>query len=81
LQRDGQLAMVLAINDRGYADHLHQVLAPVVADSPAVYLIAMNLAPASNSSNFLRDGHFIPAKGRLMARKLAQQVNARFGRA
>jgi hypothetical protein len=81
VERDGKLAVVVAINDRGYADHLHKVLAPILTDGSAVYLSTHEIASASESNNFLRDGHFIPAKDQLMARKLAQAINARLGRA
>jgi hypothetical protein len=78
---DGNLPVVLAINDFGYADHLHRVLAPAVADSGAVYLSTHEIAPATDSSNFMDDGHFIPAKNDLIARRLAELVNQRLGRA
>jgi hypothetical protein len=79
-QQDGKLAVVLAIHDRGYADHLHKVLAPAVDNTGAVYLSTHETASAADGSNFQRDGHFVPAKDRLMARKLALLIDARLGR-
>ena len=80
VRSDGKLPVVLAINDRGYPDHLHRVLAPIVAGSGAVYLSTHEVAPASDASNFLKDGHFVPAKDRLIALKLSELINARLNR-
>ena len=80
VRSDGKLPVVLAINDRGYSDHLHRVLAPIVAGSEAVYLSTHELAPASDVGNFLKDGHIIPAKDQLIANKLAELINARLNR-
>ena len=80
VRSDGKLPVVLAINDRGYSDHLHRVLAPIVATDEAVYLSTHELAPASDIGNFLKDGHFIPAKDQLIAGKLAELINARLNR-
>jgi hypothetical protein len=73
--------VVLAINDRGYADHLHRVLAPVAAEAGALYFSTHALAPASDGASFVRDGHFTKAKNELLARRMAELVNARLGRA
>ena len=80
VRSDGKLPVVLAINDRGYSDHLHRVLAPIVTGSEAVYLSTHELAPASDVGNFLKDGHIIPAKDQLIANKLAELINARLNR-
>lgn len=77
---EGKLPVVLAINDQGYADHLHKVLAPIAADDSIVYFSTHELAPASDSGSFVRDGHFIAAKDRLMGRKLVELLNDRLGR-
>ncbi len=77
---EGKLPVVLAINDLGYADHLHKALAPIVADPTIVYFSTHELAPASDSGNFVKDGHFIASKDRLMGRKLFELLNNRLGR-
>ncbi|MGH8223764.1 MAG: hypothetical protein ACREQZ_12405 [Woeseiaceae bacterium] len=80
VRNDGKLPVIVAINDRGYADHLHQILRPAVRDDLAVYLSTHELAPATDSGNFLKDGHFTPAKDRLVGRRLAALINARLDR-
>ena len=80
VRNDGKIPVVVAINDRGYSDHLHRVLAPGLVDSRALYFSTHELAPATEAGNFLADGHFVPAKDRLFARKLAELINARLGR-
>lgn len=80
VRSDGKLPVIVVINDSGYADHLHRVLAPVVSDDAAVYFSTHELAPASESGNFVKDGHFAAAKDRLMGRKLAELINDRLHR-
>jgi hypothetical protein len=80
VRSDGKLPVVMAINDRGYADHLHRVLAPIVAADRAVYMSTHELAPASESANFVKDGHFIATKDQLMGRKLIESINSRLDR-
>jgi len=80
VRSDGKLPVILAIHDRGYADHLHRVLGPVVTGDAAVYLSTHELAPATESGNFIRDGHFTAAKDQLVGRRLAELINSRLGR-
>ena len=80
VRSDGKLPVILAINDSGYADHLHRVLAPAVSADAAVYFSTHELAPASESGNFVKDGHFTAAKDRLMGRRLAELINDRLQR-
>lgn len=80
VRSDGKFPVIVAINDRGYADHLHRVLAPVVSSDTALYFSTHELAPASESGNFLKDGHFVADKDRLMGRRLAELLNERLNR-
>ena len=80
VRSDGKLPVVLAINDRGYADHLHKALAPLVTDATVVYFSTHELAPASDGGNFVKDGHFIAVKDRLIGSKLAELINSRLSR-
>jgi len=82
---DGQVPVVVAINDRGQADHLHRVLEPMLVTDDAaarkvVYMSTHRLAPSSDNSNFIRDGHFKSDKDSLMGRHLLDLINQRLGR-
>lgn len=80
VRREGKLPVVIVINDRGFADHLHQVVAPIAARKDVIYLSTHELAPAGVAANFQKDGHFVPAKDRLFAAALLQQIDARLNR-
>jgi hypothetical protein len=57
-RQDGKLPIVLLFNDRGYADHLYQLLQPTLAAANIPYVSTHEIAPATDGRNFVSDGHF-----------------------
>lgn len=60
VRADGAIPYVMLFNDRGYSDHLYQVLKPVLASKDIDYYSTHQKYPASNLDNFIADGHFKP---------------------
>lgn len=73
--RQQQLVVVL-IGDRGYGDHLSNALAPALAAGAITHLSTAVAASASDSSNFIADGHFTPAANRRLALALRDTLRA-----
>lgn len=55
---DGKFPVVLLVHDKGYGDHLYQALQPVLEDKDIPYISTHAIAPATDISNFVSDGHF-----------------------
>lgn len=64
---DGAQPFVILFNDRGFDDHLFQVLAPVLNSEAIPYFSTHRQFPASDRSNFVPDGHFRPEIDRRIA--------------
>ena len=58
VRADDAIPYVILFNDRGYDDHLHQVLEPVLIQKDIAYYSTHLSFPASNLANFIADGHF-----------------------
>ena len=58
---DGATPIVILFNNRGYHDHLHSILKPVLEKNNIPYYSTHEKYPASQLSNFISDGHFTQA--------------------
>jgi hypothetical protein len=67
----GQLPVVLLFDNRGYADHLYQALGPWLEERGVPFIATRDIAPASDLSNFVPNGHFIEEVDLELGRALA----------
>ncbi|HEY9641327.1 MAG TPA: hypothetical protein V6C57_12650 [Coleofasciculaceae cyanobacterium] len=74
-KRDGKLPIVLLFNDQGYDDHLYQLLKPTLEQNQIPFVSSHDIAPATDRSNFVADGHFTAAIDQRMAEKVLALVN------
>jgi hypothetical protein len=74
-KRDDRLPIVLLFNDQGYDDHLYQLLKPTLEQNKIPFVSSHDLAPATDRSNFVADGHFTPAVDQRLAERVLAVVN------
>lgn len=67
-RRDGKRPIALLIEDRGYRDHLHRALEPILSRDSIPSLSTHTICPDTDSRNFVPDGHF------------THEANARIGK-
>lgn len=72
---DGKMPIVLLFNDRGYSDDLFRALEPTLTSASIPYVSTHNIAPASNLSNFIADGHFVLSANKEIAKAALKLVN------
>lgn len=77
-RKDGRLPIVLLLNDRGYQDHLFQVLQPILEANDIPYVSTHTIAPATDASNFLGDGHFTEAANQDIAQEVLNIIQQHF---
>ena len=75
---DGKLPIVLVLNDRGYDDHLFQVLKPTLENASIPYVSTHNIAPATDQRNFIGDGHFTKSANVLIAEAVLKLLGRAF---
>ena len=73
-KRDGKLPIVLLFNDQGYDDHLYQLLKPTLEQNQIPFVSSHDVAPATDRSNFVADGHFTPAVDQRLAERVLAVV-------
>ncbi len=78
-KRDGQVGIVLLIQDQGYKDHLFQALGPTLKAGKIPYFSTHEIAPATNPQNFIPDGHFTPVTNERLAKGLLAVVRREMG--
>ncbi|MBW4466934.1 MAG: hypothetical protein KME07_16035 [Pegethrix bostrychoides GSE-TBD4-15B] len=66
---DGKRPLVILFNDRGFDDHLYQLLQPTLEANQIPYFSTHETAPATDGSNFVGDGHFTEAANHKLAEK------------
>ena len=69
-KQDGKLPIVLLFNDQGYDDHLYRLLKPTLEQHQIPFVSSHEVAPATDRSNFVADGHFTPAVDQRLAAKV-----------
>ncbi len=79
-KQDGIMPVVLLINDRGYDDHLYQLLRPTLERHSIPFVSTHDIAPATDQKNFIADGHFIPEADQKIAAKVLELINTTLGR-
>ena len=72
---DGKLPVVLLFNTKGYNDHLYQALRQTLGQNAIPYVSTHAIAPASDLSNFVGDGHFTEVANHKIARALLKLIN------
>ncbi len=77
---DRKFPVILVINDRGYADHLHKALAHFSTAEGVLYFSTHEIAPPADIGNFVKDGHFTAVNDQLLGRKLLDLLNQRLNR-
>lgn len=73
--RHQQLVVVL-IGDRGYGDDLAGALAPALASGAITHLSTAAVAPATDTANFVADGHFTITANRRLAMALRDKLRS-----
>jgi hypothetical protein len=61
VRSNNQLPVLMLFNNRGYSDHLYQILAETIAEINIPTMSSHTIAPAEKLYNFLPDGHFTHA--------------------
>jgi hypothetical protein len=74
-KQDGKMPIVLLLNDKGYSDNLFRALEPTLTSASIPYVSTHNIAPASNLSNFIGDGHFVHSANKEIAKAVLKLVN------
>jgi hypothetical protein len=72
----GRVPFVLLIHDRGYRDELHRLLAPALEADGVPYVSTHDVAPTSDPSNFIGDGHFTRDANRRIGQRAATTLKA-----
>lgn len=67
---DGKFPMVLLVHDKGFSDHLYQVLHPVLEKNDISYISTHGISPAADITNFIDDGHFTDTENTKIATAL-----------
>jgi len=60
-EEDGVVPVVYLVNDRGYSDHLFELLKPVLVEREIPYISSHDSVDPDNPANFVGDGHFTEA--------------------
>jgi hypothetical protein len=71
---DQRIPIVILFNDRGYDDHLYQLLKPTLEAAKIPYVSSHSIAPATDGRNFVPDGHFTEAANEKIAEKVLSLV-------
>lgn len=66
---DGKRPLVVLFNDRGFDDHLYQLLEPTLKANQIPYISTHAIVPATDGANFIGDGHFTQAANQKIAEK------------
>lgn len=74
-RKDGKFPIVVVLNDKGYEDHLIQALLPRLGQDAIPYVSTHAIAPASNLSNFVGDGHFTKPANQRIAKAVLTVIN------
>lgn len=80
VRADGKLPVLLLINDQGYSDHLYRTLLPVIEEIGVDCVSTHEIAPATDLSNFVRDGHFTPENDSRIGKALGEVINRALNR-
>jgi hypothetical protein len=76
-QARGERLIVLLLHTRGHSDHLAQAVEPTLKAAKIDYISTHTLFSANDPTNFLPDGHYVPAANQKLARVLADKIRGR----
>ncbi len=74
VRADGGVPVVVVVNDRGYDDHLWRVLEGPLRAGHVPFVSTHALAPATDASNFVADGHLVGAANRRVGEAVARAI-------
>lgn len=77
---DGKVPVVILFNDRGYHDHLDQMLKPTLEAGKIPYVSTHEIAPATDGTNFIGDGHFTSKANQKISAKVLSVVRQELDR-
>lgn len=72
----GEHFIVLLLHTRGHADHLHKALGPALRAAGIDTISTHTLFSANDPSNFVPDGHYVPAANAKLAAALREHIRA-----
>ena len=72
---DGRLPIVLLLHNKGYDDHLFQLLKSTLEKNSIPYVSTHNIVPATDFKNFISDGHFTNEANQKIAKVVLKIVN------
>jgi len=75
VRQDNATPFIILFNDRGYSDHLYQILAPTLKQKQIAHYSTHKEFPADNLSYFIADGHFKPEIERIIAKRVLTKIN------
>lgn len=70
----GERLVVLLMHTRGHSDHLYQALGPTLQQAGIDFISTHTLFSANDPSNFVADGHYVPAANERLARALLEKI-------
>jgi hypothetical protein len=76
----GQLPVLLLLQDGGSGDNLAQWLGPLLDAHGIRYVSTHPIAPTTDPSNFVPDGHFTPAANARIAARLREVIREEIAR-
>lgn len=74
VRADGKIPVVVLFNDRGFDDHLNQLLIPTLTAANIPYVSPHTIAPATDPNNFIGDGHFTEDANRQISEQVTQMI-------
>ncbi len=75
VRSNGQLPVLMLFNNRGYSDHLYQVLADTIAQANIPTMSSHTIAPTHDPNHFRPDGHFTPEANKQLARAVLNIIH------
>ena len=76
-QERGERLVVLLLHTRGQSDHLYRAIGPALDAAKIDYISTHTLFSANDPTNFLPDGHYVPASNQKLAKALLQKIRSR----
>jgi hypothetical protein len=76
-QERGERLIVLLLHTRGHSDHLAQAIEPALKAAKIDYVSTHTLFSANDPTNFLPDGHYVPASNQKLAKALLDKIRGR----
>lgn len=76
-QARGEHLIVLLLHTRGQSDHLYQAIGPALDAAKIDYISTHTLFSANDPTNFLPDGHYVPATNQKIAKVLLAKARGR----